>query len=600
MRSRKPFRTPEQTLVEMPTAPPVGNDSKKYIAIPVPPTFLAKESIKPPSRRARRGVINPSSASEPGFTSHTNMSANDPIEIFNKDSNTAPPTIAPPPITPPATTPPPIAPHLIAPHPIVPLLTAQPALASQQLLSHFAAVEMPIFKRPRGRPRRVPKLQPHLELESRSESESRGSHQPSAKDTCQPASLSHERTPDPLSRLLTLGSSIKDGDELSVNGQGLHRLREQHHQVNPPTRRRSRAKFEDSSTLAFQDSLAATTQLPPPPSPPAATITITLREKAADNPKAQRKGRPPIKKKLDEHKTNLSVLTSSKSGKVSKSPLGRKRKSNAGATIVSNQPESSFSSSQVLQSTVVSRRKPVAPRSTSHGHDDDQSLLSATKNAEGVTTAQSDAEYQAKQEMEYEARIKRRGVRIWNPVDVGMPDRVVNGWAREVHIPLSARSEMLAMPFKTEDFNQEAIGFLLVTSLDLNREDPEVSAGSRAIYFIPQSLAGPGHAINSCFSLSLMNFIINTPKVLEGCPAAFKALRAAIFQTEYSTEAWRIFDESPIGDMIHAAHQRAHLIGEWADDFAEPEFDKRSFKARLRDLREKNKQSTREDEGDEA
>ncbi|KAG0327727.1 hypothetical protein BGZ99_006988 [Dissophora globulifera] len=294
------------------------------------------------------------------------------------------------------------------------------------------------------------------------------------------------------------------------------------------------------------------------------------------------------------------MSTSSKSGKVSMSPLGRKRKSNAGATIISNQPESSFSSSQVLQSTVVSRRKPVAPRSTPHGHDDDQSLLSATQNAEGVTTAQSDAEYQAKQEMEYEARIKRRGVRIWNPVDVGMPDRVVNGWAREVHIPLSARSEMLAMPFKTEDFNQEAIGFLLVTSLDLNREDPEVSAGSRAIYFIPQSLAGPGHAINSCFSLSLMNFIINTPKVLEGCPAAFKALRAAIFQTEYSTEAWRIFDESPIGDMIHAAHQRAHLIGEWADDFAEPEFDKRSFKARLRDLREKNKQATREDEGDEA
>ncbi|KAI7821232.1 hypothetical protein BC939DRAFT_210507 [Gamsiella multidivaricata] len=166
-------------------------------------------------------------------------------------------------------------------------------------------------------------------------------------------------------------------------------------------------------------------------------------------------------------------------------------------------------------------------------------------------------------------------------------------WAEVMGVPVKAESSLIPFPFDDpSQFDKEAIAFLFVTLTAVKRADPVSDKESMEIYFIPQRAAAPGHAIDSCFSLAMMNFVMNNASILEQCPQDIKDLVKDIFATENAAVAWRLFDESAVGDKVHRVHQEAHLLGEWDESPASPKFDKTPYSKRLK------QQKVKEDEHD--
>ncbi|KAG0246808.1 hypothetical protein BGX31_008051 [Mortierella sp. GBA43] len=210
------------------------------------------------------------------------------------------------------------------------------------------------------------------------------------------------------------------------------------------------------------------------------------------------------------------------------------------------------------------------------------------KGANKVTDTDPDTKEDAKAEKSYEKQIQKRGARIFKPVDVGDPARVVNRWAEGLGVPVWATSNLVPFPFDDASlFDKEAIAFMFVTPTDVRRQEPIGDKESMEIYFIPQRAAGPGHAVDSCFSLSLLNLVLNSPAILSACPEDLQALAREIFAADSATAAWRLFDLSSVGDKVHRVHEETHLLGDWSNEMAEPQFDKRSFLVRMREHKQK-------------
>ncbi|KAF9361547.1 hypothetical protein BGX34_007079 [Mortierella sp. NVP85] len=212
----------------------------------------------------------------------------------------------------------------------------------------------------------------------------------------------------------------------------------------------------------------------------------------------------------------------------------------------------------------------------------------SSKATEGAPMKAADADpediEEAKAEKEYEKSILKRGARIFKPVDVGDPARVVNRWADDVGVPIRATSNLIPFPFDDPSlFDKNASAFLFVTLTNVIREEPVSDKESMEIYFIPQRAAGPGHAIDSCFSLSLMNMTLNSPTILAECPEDLRELASRISATDTASAAWRIFDTSSVGEKVHRVHEMVHLLGDWSQEPARPEFDKRSYAVRRRE-----------------
>ncbi|KAF9936349.1 hypothetical protein BGZ65_002513, partial [Modicella reniformis] len=218
--------------------------------------------------------------------------------------------------------------------------------------------------------------------------------------------------------------------------------------------------------------------------------------------------------------------------------------------------------------------------------------LVSNQSSKKSKSADSDSKEEAWAEKAYEKQIQKRGVRVFKPVDIGLPARVVDRWAEVIGIPVRAAEGLVPFPFDDPTlFDTQAIAFIFITPLSVLREEATSDKESMEIYFIPQSAAGPGHAIDSCFSLSLMNMVLNSPAILEKCPEDLRTLATEILTTDNAAAAWQLFDLSPVGDTVHRAHEEAHILGEWREsETPNPEFDMRPYTVRLKEQRAKEEE----------
>ncbi|KAF9954818.1 hypothetical protein BGZ70_010443 [Mortierella alpina] len=176
--------------------------------------------------------------------------------------------------------------------------------------------------------------------------------------------------------------------------------------------------------------------------------------------------------------------------------------------------------------------------------------------------------YEDDDERVYEEAIKDRGVRMWEtfPMD---SNGCIDKWAEMLGVPMrtlpiSEDKECLTFPFDMQEL--EATGsadrvkaFIFFGPDSLRREPPTGDTDSFAIPFLSQQSVGYGHALDSCASLSFVNIAMNSPEILQNGPAAMQQLRATLDDEEKVQSikhAWRVFDQSEMGNQVHEVHNR--------------------------------------------
>ncbi|KAF9350390.1 hypothetical protein BGX26_011425 [Mortierella sp. AD094] len=146
-------------------------------------------------------------------------------------------------------------------------------------------------------------------------------------------------------------------------------------------------------------------------------------------------------------------------------------------------------------------------------------------------TRRSKRLYEDSDEEKYETSISTRGVRRWKnfPLDTNAS---VNQWASMVKVPLKAVKispgvECLSYPCNVKK---------LPAAVDI------------------QVSVGPGYALDSCGSLTLLNIVLNCPRILEKSPLSLRKLASEVATAPTIKHAWRCFDKSGIANIIHNAH----------------------------------------------
>ncbi|KAF8966539.1 hypothetical protein BGZ46_000338 [Entomortierella lignicola] len=200
-----------------------------------------------------------------------------------------------------------------------------------------------------------------------------------------------------------------------------------------------------------------------------------------------------------------------------------------------------------------SNRAMVPPSSANSSHPVSTTTKKGTKKSTKRVYEDSDEE-------EFEAKIVARGVRKWKsfPAD---ENAFINQWASVVNVPFEAIKigpdvESICYPCSMDGLsamdNVEA--FIFFGPVSMKRKSPVGDHDSFQIPFISQVSVGPGHAIDSCGSLTFLNIILNCPRILKGCPLTLQKLAQEIDDAPTIKHAWRHFDLSDIGDKIHRAH----------------------------------------------
>ncbi|KAF9576473.1 hypothetical protein EC968_007951 [Mortierella alpina] len=176
--------------------------------------------------------------------------------------------------------------------------------------------------------------------------------------------------------------------------------------------------------------------------------------------------------------------------------------------------------------------------------------------------------YEDDDERMYEEAIKDRGVRIWEtfPMD---SNGCIDKWAQMLGVPMrtlpiSEEKECLTFPFDMQELQatgsaDRVRAFIFFGPDSLQREPPKGDTDSFAIPFLSQQSVGYGHAVDSCASLSFLNIAMNCPDILENGPASMQQLRATLDDEEKVQSikhAWRVFDQSVMGEQVHEVHNR--------------------------------------------
>ncbi|KAF9276830.1 hypothetical protein BGZ68_009714 [Mortierella alpina] len=178
------------------------------------------------------------------------------------------------------------------------------------------------------------------------------------------------------------------------------------------------------------------------------------------------------------------------------------------------------------------------------------------------------AVYEDDDERLYEEAIKDRGVRVWEtfPMD---SNGCIDKWAQMLGVPMrtlpiSEEKECLTFPFDMKELQatgsaDRVRAFIFFGPDSLQREPPKGDTDSFAIPFLSQQSVGYGHAVDSCASLSFLNIAMNCPDILENGPASMQQLRATLDDEEKVQSikhAWRVFDQSVMGEQVHEVHNR--------------------------------------------
>ncbi|KAF9988179.1 hypothetical protein BGZ75_009876 [Mortierella antarctica] len=157
--------------------------------------------------------------------------------------------------------------------------------------------------------------------------------------------------------------------------------------------------------------------------------------------------------------------------------------------------------------------------------------------------------YEDDDERMYEEAIKDRGVRIWEtfPMDSNW---CIDKWAQMLGVPMrtlpiSEEKECLTFPFDMQELHA-------------------TGSADRV-----QQSVGYGHAVDSCASLSFVNIAMNCPGILENGPASMQQLRATLDDEEKVQsikDAWRVFDQSAMGEQVHEVHNRIAVAEDSMDE----------------------------------
>ncbi|KAF9996653.1 hypothetical protein BGZ79_009619 [Entomortierella chlamydospora] len=167
--------------------------------------------------------------------------------------------------------------------------------------------------------------------------------------------------------------------------------------------------------------------------------------------------------------------------------------------------------------------------------------------------------YEDSDEEKYETSISTRGVRKWKnfPLDT---NAYINQWASMVKVPLKAIEispgvECLSYPCDAKKLPAMDIeAFIFFGPVNMKRKEPEGDVDSFQIPFVSQVSVGPGHALDSCGSLTFLNIVLNCPRVLEKSPLSLRELALEVAEAPTIKHAWRCFDKSEIANTIHNAH----------------------------------------------
>ncbi|KAG9327347.1 hypothetical protein KVV02_007123 [Mortierella alpina] len=189
--------------------------------------------------------------------------------------------------------------------------------------------------------------------------------------------------------------------------------------------------------------------------------------------------------------------------------------------------------------------------------------------------------YEDDDERMYEESIKDRGVRVWEtfPMDSNW---CIDKWAHMLGVPMrtlpiSEEKECLTFPFDMQELRatgsaDRVQAFIFFGPDSLQREPPKGDTDSFAIPFLSQQSVGYGHAVDSCASLSFVNIAMNCPGILENGPASMQQLRATLDDEEKVQsikDAWRVFDQSAMGEQVHEVHNRIAVAeGSMDEDYA--------------------------------
>ncbi|CAO3567348.1 unnamed protein product [Mortierella alpina] len=185
--------------------------------------------------------------------------------------------------------------------------------------------------------------------------------------------------------------------------------------------------------------------------------------------------------------------------------------------------------------------------------------------------------YEDEDERIYEEAIKDRGVRMWEtfPMD---SNGCIDKWAEMLGVPMrtlpmSEDKECLTFPFDMQELQatgsaHRVKAFIFFGPDSLQREPPKGDMDSFAIPFLSQQSVGHGHAVDSCASLSFVNIAMNSPEILQNGPAAMQQLRATLDDDEKVQSikhAWRVFDQSEMGEQVHEVHNRIAVAEDGMD-----------------------------------
>ncbi|KAG0196878.1 hypothetical protein BGX28_009645 [Mortierella sp. GBA30] len=201
--------------------------------------------------------------------------------------------------------------------------------------------------------------------------------------------------------------------------------------------------------------------------------------------------------------------------------------------------------------------------------------------------------YDDKDERDYEEAIKDRGVRLWESFPVER-NECIDHWAELLGIPMrtlriTPDKECLTFPFDMQELEEVEVtervrAFIFFGPDSLHRKPPEGDKSSFAIPFLSQQSVGYGHALDSCASLSLVNIVLNCPTILKGSPISMKLLRKTLVddkKVKTTQQAWRVFDQSVIGEQVHEVHNRI-ASADGGQDTEKTGYNPQDYKEKIR------------------